>query len=38
VEEADIIIGSKGKGEILNLVNQFRENRERILREKVFNG
>ena len=29
VEEADIIIGSKGKGEILNLVNQFRENKER---------
>ena len=29
VEEADIIIGSKGKGEILNLVNQFKENKER---------
>ena len=29
VEEADIIIGSKGKGEILNLVNKFREDRER---------
>ena len=29
VQEADIIIGSKGKGEILNLVNQFKENKER---------
>ena len=29
VLEADIVIGSKGKGEILNLVNRFMENRER---------
>lgn len=29
IEEADIIIGTKHKGEVLNLVNEFKEKRER---------